>query len=558
MITVKLECDTCKGVIYIWVFSKKHIDSKAEPIFNEKGQVTGVFGTTQDVTEKKLLLENLEQSYKSLIEAERIAKLGSWEIDAANRKVVFCSDEVYRMYGIPKGQKDIDISILERYVHPEDRSILRDISNKPPAEQSAHFELRVVRPDGSVLYVDNLVIITLGEDGKPVYIHGTSQDITGKKELQKEAEKAQKRILHLSTHDQLTGLPNKISFDNRSDILTKSALGNNASFAIIMLDIDTLLYVKNILGCNAAEEYIAQIALKLKIYCGPEKFLCRFSANRFVIILEGTYPMEDYEKFIKGIYSMFSQPLKMDKYELDTEISIGVSFFSKDEPSTEQLVRRAETAIYLDKNEGKNKYRYYSPDLDIPIYKYFTLRNDLRKSIENNQLRFYYQPFINLGTNKILGAEVLLRWEHPEWGAVSPYEFITIAEETGYIITIGQWLIREVCSNYRQWLDRKLPPIKVAINFSSLQFFETSFVEKILDTIEEYGLDPGFLIMETTESVLMEKSDKVIADTKTEILRDTARPGRLWRRVLFIGQPEHFQHRYPEDRRIADKEHKHR
>ena len=171
---------------------------------------------------------------------------------------------------------------------------MRDISNKPPAEQSAHFELRVVRPDGSVLYVDNLVIITLGEDGKPVYIHGTSQDITEKKELQKEAEKAQKRILHLSTHDQLTGLPNKISFDNRSDILTKSALGNNASFAIIMLDIDTLLYVKNILDVmrqrsTSPDRFETENLLRSGEISLP------FSTTRFVIILEGTYPMEDYE-----------------------------------------------------------------------------------------------------------------------------------------------------------------------------------------------------------------------------------------------------------------------
>lgn len=492
----------------------KHVEGNAEPIFNEDGEVTGVFGTAQDITEKKILLESLKKSYKSLIEAERIARMGSWEIDLVNRKVVFCSGEVLKMYGIPKEQTDISIELLKSYIHPDDRHILQDIYTDLPAKQPLHFEVRVVRPDGSVLYVDNFMEIIFDEDGKPVCMRGTSQDVTDKKELQKKAERAQKEIMHLSTHDQLTGLPNNIDFDSRVDMLSEDALKKNTGFAVIMLDIDSLRYVKNTLGYKAAEEYITQIALKLKMYCGKTDYLCHYSYNRFIIILEGFRTTDEYDAFIKGIFTLFSEPLRVDRYELDTEISIGVSFFSKDEPKTEQLVRRAETAIFLAKSDGKNRHRYYSPDLDIPSYKYFTLRNDLRKSIESNQLKFYYQPIVSLGTNTIIAAEALLRWEHPEWGIVSPAEFITMAEETGYIITIGQWLIREVCSSYKQWLDRRLPPVKIAINFSSMQFFETSFVRKIRDTIEEFGLDPGFLIMETTESVLMEKSDKVTVDIR--------------------------------------------
>lgn len=405
----------------------KYVESNAEPIINGEGQITGVFGTTQDITEKKLLHDDLERSYRSLLEVERIAKMGSWEIDLVNRKVLFCSDEVYKMYGIPKGRTDIDIKTIMEFVHPDDRPIIMDIYKNTSEKQPVHFELRVRRPDGSILYVDNFIEITFDENGNPAHMHGTSQDITEKKELQKEMELVEKRVLHLSTHDQLTGMPNKIGFDNKIDILAKGALENNTSFAIIMLDIDSLRYVKNTLGYEAAEEYIVQIALKLRLYCGQTKFISHYSYNRFIIVFEGTHPMEVYGSFIKGIYALFSQPLKVDKYELDVETSIGVSFFSKEEPGTEQLIRRAETAIFLAKNEGKNRFKYYSPDLDIQSYKYFTLRNDLRKAVENEQLKFYYQPIVNLGTNKILAAEVLLRWEHPEWGSISPYEFITIA-----------------------------------------------------------------------------------------------------------------------------------
>lgn len=259
--------------------------------------------------------------------------------------------------------------------------------------------------------------------------------------------KAERKIIHLSTHDPLTGLPNKINFDNRIDMLLKSAKANDTGFAILMLDIDSLMYIKNTLGYKLTEEYLAQIAIKLKLYCDSTKFICRYSANRFIIIFEGTHTIDEYETFIKGIYALFSTPLKVDKFELYVDISIGISFFSKDDESREQLIRNAEAAIYLAKNKGKNKYKYYSSDIDIQSYKHFILRKDLRRAIENDQLKLYYQPVVNLGTNEIIAAEVLLRWEHPEWGILSPVEFIPIAEETGCIIKIGKWLVREVANS---------------------------------------------------------------------------------------------------------------
>jgi diguanylate cyclase (GGDEF)-like protein/PAS domain S-box-containing protein len=483
----------------------KYVISKAEPVFNSEGNVVGVFGTLQDVTENKLLHENLKRSYKSLIEAERLAKLGSWEIDIANKKLVFCSDELYNMYGISKEPTDnIDILALMDFIHPDDRAIIRDIYNNPPLNQPVHVEFRLVRPDGSVLYTYNILEMTFDEDGKLIFMRGTTQDITEKKKLQKEAElkqkkinlmqrkfnalvkesvevfeildvdghityisdtsekvigykpeerigrkifdfytkeegqklsemmayvlgahgrkitkdamfktksgkqialeikmqnflndpaikgivvnfrditdrvKAEKKIIHLSTHDQLTGLPNKLNFERKIEQLAKSVKEYNSSFAILMLDIDSYSYIKNTLGNKAAEQYIIQISIKLKLYCGS-KYICHYAYNRFVIISKGTHGKDDYEAFIKGILELFSKPLTVDKYELDVDVSIGVSFYTG---KREELVRQAETAIFLAKNEGRNKYIFYSPDLDIKSYKYFTLRNDLKKAIE--------------------------------------------------------------------------------------------------------------------------------------------------------------------------------
>ena len=261
------------------------------------------------------------------------------------------------------------------------------------------------------------------KDGKEIYLEIYMQNFLQDSDIEgivvnlrdvTERVKAEKRILHLSSHDQLTGLPNKLHFDKKLEELYRSAEENHTSFAIFMLDIDSLKYIKNTLGYKVVENYIAQIAVKLKLYCESTKFLCCYSTNRFIIIFEGIHGMGDYEAFIRGIYELFSTPLKLDRYELDVDISMGISFYNREEDK-EKLIRHAETAIFLAKNAGKNKYVFYSSDLDIQSYKQFILRNDLRKAIDNNQLMFHFRPIVNLKTNEILAAEVLLIGWAKQW-----------------------------------------------------------------------------------------------------------------------------------------------
>lgn len=618
----------------------KYVRSIAEPVYNKEGSVLGIIGTIQDITEIRILYDNLQKRYKSLTEAESLAKIGSWEIDLVNNDVVFCSEEIYNILGVSKEELEaVDKKLLMNYIYPDDRAIIQDIYHNPPSKQPFNLEIRVIRPDGSFLYTYNIMKMLLDEEGTPTFLRGITHDITEKKVLQMESElkqdkinkmqrrfevlikesgdvfeildsdgtivyiseasekvmgfsveerqgkriydfynkeeaqklnemmnfvltdgkkkiikdvkfkkkdrteiyleicmqnllqdpavegivvnfrdvtervKAEKRIIKLSSHDQLTGLPNKIYFDNKLEQLFKSAKENNTGFAVFMLDIDNLEYIKNILGYKVVEKFIVQIAVKLKLYCKSTKFLCRYSNNRFIIIFDGIHTMDKYEAFIKGIYELVSKPLSVDKYELDADISIGISLYNEDE-NQEQLIKHAEEAVFFAKKAGKNKYKFYSSNLDIQSYKQFILRNDIRKAIEKDQLKFKFQPIVDLRTNEILGSEVLLRWNHPEWGVVPPLDFISIAEETGFMIKIGNWLLREVCSIYQKWVNSGMPNVKIGLNFSRVQFYETNFAENIIDTISEFGLDPHFLIMEITDSILTENADKVITDIK--------------------------------------------
>lgn len=488
----------------------RDIRQLVEFIFDKDGNPIYVYGTIRDITENKELQKeieiNQEKINKMRIRFDALIKesIDVFEIIDSDGTIMYISEASEKIIGY-KAEERLGKKIYEYYEESEKtklREMVEFILNQPEREltRDVLFKKRTGKEIYLEIYMKNFL-----HDPAIDGIVVNFRDITNRVE-------AEKRIAHLSTHDQLTGLPNRFYFENKLESLSQYDKGTDNGFALFMLDIDSLRYINDTLGYKAGEKYIVQIAAKLEQYCGSTKPIYRYSDNRFVIVVKGIHSIDEYRIIIKEIYELFSQTIKIDKYELDVVVSMGICTCREDKPDSELLIRNAETALFFAKNEGKNKYKFYSPDIDIQSYKQFTLRNDLKNAIDNDQLRIYYQPIIDLKTNEILAAEALIRWEHPEWGMALPSEFIPIAEETGDIIKIGNWLFGELCRNYKQWLNSGLPNIKLSVNFSSMQFFETNFVEGIKNTIDEYGLDPHFLIMEITESVLVEKVDKLIPD----------------------------------------------
>jgi len=631
--------ETCKIEYRIPQYdgTMKFVMGKGEPLYNKEQRVVGVLGTVQDITEKKLLEEKLKKSYKNLAEAQQLAHIGSWEMDIARNKN-YWSEETYKIFGITSEQYDGSYEGFLKFVHPDDIGMMQNILKNPPGEQIFDMEFRIIRADGSVRNIYELMEFKFDKDRKPSFIHGTIQDITEKKILEKKFEASQerisniqrrfqvlvqessdvfeiiasngtiqyisqsaekilgckpeerigkkvfefyegkelqkltkmvelvlkdsnkkvqediifktkagkeiflevnmknllyepsiqgivmnfrditgrvemeKRMAHIATYDELTGLPNRIYFNKQLKVQYQHAKEKHAIFALMILDIDGFRYINGALGYQLGDQLIINIAQRLKAFQSDTKFICRYSGDQFAIIVQGLSTIEEYEGIAKDITRLFSQTFKVDMYELDVTISMGISIYIEDKQNTDLLIRHANIAMLRAKNEGKNRYKFYSPDINIQNYKQFEFRNDLRKAIEKDQLRLYYQPIVKLKTNEILAVEALIRWNHPNWGLVSPNEFIFLAEETGFIINIGNWLLREVCRNYKQWLNDGLLNIKVSINFSSVQFFENNFVDNIINTIDEFELDPHFLIMEITERILMEKTNKAISD----------------------------------------------
>ncbi|HVI39645.1 MAG TPA: EAL domain-containing protein, partial [Anaerovoracaceae bacterium] len=317
----------------------------------------------------------------------------------------------------------------------------------------------------------------------------------------------------IATHDELTKLPNRVFLKRKmSQLCDESNADNN--FALIMLDIDGFRYVNDALGYQLGDQLIIQVAHRLKEFLGEDGFVCRYTGDQFAIIVQDLYKSWEYEQVVKRITALFLEAFKLDLYELDMTVSLGISMYPNDETDLDLLINYANISLLRSKHEGKNRYKFYSSEIGIQIYKQVVLRNDLLKAIERNQFQVYYQAQVKLESSDILAAEALIRWVHPEWGMVSPNEFISMAEETGFIINLGNWMLREVCRNYKKWMEQGMSPIKVSVNYSSIQFFERNFVENIINIINEYDLDPHFLIMEITESVFMKNPERAIVDIK--------------------------------------------
>lgn len=328
-----------------------------------------------------------------------------------------------------------------------------------------------------------------------------------------EKVKNREEVEYLVSHDTLTRLPNAISLKTEIRRFCRSltSFGKGETFALIMLDVNRFKFINDVLGYQQGNQLMVCISERLREFLG-DQFLSRYMGDQFAILLQGCSCTEDYDKKVKQLLALFQQPFKVGIYEMDVAVAMGVSIFPSDDQSPDGLINCANIALLRAKHEGKNQYTFYSPNIRVELYRQMSLRNAFYKALGNDEFQVHYQPQVHLGSNKVIAAEALLRWKHADWGMISPEDFIPLAEETGAIIALGKWLLRQVCQHYHGWKAAGRAPGKISVNYSTVQFFEQDFVENVLETIQEYQLSPEFLIMEITESVLMKNAEKVTSD----------------------------------------------
>lgn len=306
---------------------------------------------------------------------------------------------------------------------------------------------------------------------------------------------------YMEYHDSLSGLPNRGLFEDRLANSIARAQRSGDKVAVLLLDLDRFKNVNDNLGHSFGDKLLIHTAAKLHGQLEQCDTICRLGGDEFAILLEGFAETQHITEIVEGLIYSFNQPLQLEKQELHLTASIGIAVYPYDGMEAETLIQHAETAMYRVKKAGKNHYQFFDPTMADSSR--FELEHALRKALERGEFVVYYQPRVSMQNGRIVGMEALLRWQRPDYGVVPPGDFIPLAEETGLIIPLGEWVLRTACLQAKRWHDEGLSPLRVAVNLSGLQFKQVDLVEMIKRILAESQLPPRYLELEITESVAL-------------------------------------------------------
>lgn len=321
---------------------------------------------------------------------------------------------------------------------------------------------------------------------------------------------AEKEITNLAYHDSLTGLANRTFFIKGLQEEMDLARAAGSLVGLIMLDLDSFKHVNDSMGHDGGDEVLKQVSRRLRECLRPEDTIARFGGDEFLIMLGNINRVEEIDRIANRIVRSFQQPLIYKEHQFCIRVSAGIAVFPLDSEETETLVKNADLALYSAKGRGKNNYRFCSSALKEGFMQKMRLMNSLNKAQERNELVLYYQPQVNVATEKITGLEALIRWKHPEMGMIYPDTFIPLAEQTGVIHSIGEWVLRNACRQAVAWQKLGIPPISMAVNLSVQQFRDANLVETVRSVLGETGLSPRYLELEITESCSVQEADIII------------------------------------------------
>ncbi len=459
----------------------------------------------------------LHRSEIRLSQAQRIARIGNWDWDIVGNELYF-SEESCLIFGL---EPQAFVSTFETFLsiaHPEDREHLTNAVDKALYKNEPYnADHRIILPDGTVRAVHGEAEVVFGESGKPISMHGIVQDIT-------ERKKAEEKIRHLAYYDVLTGLPNRQMFKEYAAHTLASAQRDGTKMALLYLDIDQFKRVNDTLGHTAGDELLKIFAkqingnirgsdffAKSQTEEGIHSSLSRLGGDEFTILLTGLTEVEHAAAAAKRILENLSVPVKISGKEFIITGSMGISIYPTDAENIDTLLKNADIAMYHAKDTGRNKFQFYSEEMNVSTMKRLTMEAELKKALERDEFVLYYQPQVEAETGTIVGLEALVRWEHPENGLLSPLEFITIAEETGLIIPLGEWVLQTACEQMQAWQQTGLTPLRISVNLSGRQFKQYDIIKSVQNILDATHLDPRYLELELTESVLMNDVEENIS-----------------------------------------------
>ncbi|BBP44329.1 two-component system response regulator [Thiosulfativibrio zosterae] len=452
--------------------------------------------------------EELRSSQVHLNYALRLAKLGYWEWDAT-KDSVNGSNSAFELMGVP-AQEDMPIDMFISKVAPKDMPLLQQaISDAQRGESHVQVSFRVMHPNQNLLHIDCLGDASYDKEGKLIKITGSAQDIS-------RLHKAESIIDYQANHDSLTDLANRSYFNKYLQNLIESNASAQISAlsATIVLDIDRFKIINDNLGQNNGDLLLMTLANRLKKVTREDDFVARLGSDEFAIVIKHAHSLAELNLSLNRIFNDLSRPYLIGDQELFITFSFGVAIVHQDGKTANHLLANANVARAQAKALGGNQFALYQKDMNQQAKSQLLLENDLYKALERNEIEVYFQPQVDAKTLKPYGAEALVRWNHAKQGLISPVQFIPIAESTGLIIEIGQFIIRKAVEETEKWHKMGYDHLHIGINLSGRQFANDNLMDVIQNVLSHSTLPAKFLDFEITESLAMSNADHNISVLK--------------------------------------------
>jgi diguanylate cyclase (GGDEF)-like protein len=330
-----------------------------------------------------------------------------------------------------------------------------------------------------------------------------------------ERKLAEDRILFMANHDALTGLPNRTLLNDRLSQALRYAQRYDRWVTVLFVDLDNFKFINDSLGHNAGDEFLKTIAKRMVQRVRVTDTVVRIGGDEFVIVLfDQPKDVAVISETVQKIQSAIAEPVRLEGHDLRVTSSIGIANYPDDGIDAEALLTNADAAMYRAKDVGRDNFQVYTPELNTKVHEKFLLQEELRNAVARSEFVLHYQPQVDLHTGRVFAVEALVRWNHPRLGMVPPIEFIPIAEETGLIVPIGDWVLREACRQNKVWQDAGLPLMVVSVNVSARQFSEKNLIASVAGALKESGLDAKYLELEVTESLIMQDVGLAVATMK--------------------------------------------
>jgi diguanylate cyclase (GGDEF)-like protein/PAS domain S-box-containing protein len=484
------------------------LETTAAPIRNAGGEIVSVIEIVRDISERRRAEEALRESearYSSLFQNNHATML---LVDPATGEIVDANPAAAEFYGYSRdrliGKNISEINSLS------EEEILQEMQKaRQDRRRQFYFRHRLASGEVRDIEVFSGPIQVQGRELLFSLIH----DVT-------ERKMAEDRVQYQAFHDALTGLPNRALLEDRLQQTLVRAVRHAEPGAIFFLDLDRFKVINDSLGHHAGDQLLVGVGEGLTATLRTGDTVCRHGGDEFILLLPQVKNAADAAHVAEKIQKLFSRHFSVAGREIFVSPSIGISLYPADGSDIPTLIKNADAAMYLAKERGRNNYQFFKPELTIAMHERLALENDLRQALAKNELLLHYQPQIDTATQKLVGVEALVRWQHPRLGLVMPDRFIPIAEETGLIEQLGEWVLRTACAQGKVWQESGFVPLRIAVNVSSRQFGQPDFPAVVGRVLEEAGLDSRWLELEVTENIIMEHVEKTVA-----ILADLKRRG---------------------------------